>query len=203
MEPCVPPIRGGALDVVQQRVDRGAAARVIRARPPFGSQASTRLLFGAVPEIAHRLITLGRSRAFGDGVPGCQYPGHPHIVALSAAAADRAMSATRTRSDRAAAGCGLPFHGRSRWPRPYRRAGPPGSRGCRGLPARDDRLQERPDGHHSAPTPTRLPKKRAGSHRFPARSVIPSGVPSTLRARAARGGTRERYWTISVPTMSG
>src|SRR4029079_18997461 len=52
--------------------------------------------------------------------------------------------------------------------------------------------------HHLAPTPTRFPKKAGRKSSISGPFVIPRGVPSALRARAARGGTRERYWTISV-----
>ena len=57
-----------AVDILQQRVDRGPTARGVRAVPPVRGEAGARLSFRLFPQIPNRRIDEGVARAFDDGV---------------------------------------------------------------------------------------------------------------------------------------
>ena len=56
-----------ALDVLQQRIDRRAAPRRIRAFPSTWTEAHARVLFGLLPKVVDRVVDNGRAGALGDG----------------------------------------------------------------------------------------------------------------------------------------
>src|SRR5262249_10365903 len=79
--------RGGglatsAVDVLQQRLDRGAASDRVGLRPSIGAQAGACVPFGSFPEVAHGSVDDRDPGAFGDGVPDPQDPRRPFVVAL-------------------------------------------------------------------------------------------------------------------------
>jgi hypothetical protein len=67
----------GAVNVIQQCIDRSAAPCRIRLGPPIGAEASTHLSFGLVSEVVHRGVDKRDAGAFGDGVPSAQNPRRP------------------------------------------------------------------------------------------------------------------------------
>ncbi len=75
-------LRACVLDVLQQRLDRGAAARLIGPSPTLLAEAGARISFGVLSEIVHRGIDNRDPCTFNDGVSGAQDPRRPCVVTL-------------------------------------------------------------------------------------------------------------------------
>src|SRR6478672_1348135 len=74
-------LSNGAIDVLDQRIDRGHAPGRIGALPAIGAKASAHLRLRPISKIVHRLVDDCRARAFSDGVPDTQDPSAPRIIA--------------------------------------------------------------------------------------------------------------------------
>src|SRR5262245_56614114 len=70
------------IDVLQQRIDGGTAPGCIGTVPPIRAEPCTRLPFGLVSQVMHRLVDNRDACARGDGLPVAQDTRRPSIVAL-------------------------------------------------------------------------------------------------------------------------
>src|SRR5688572_30401708 len=75
-------LHAGAIDVRQQRVDRGLAPCGIRTGPLRVAETATGLSLRELSETENRFVNDDGSGAFRDGVPGSQNPRRPSVVAL-------------------------------------------------------------------------------------------------------------------------
>src|SRR4029079_8181437 len=71
-----------SIDILEQGVDRRAAARRIRLRPPRRAEPGPRLLLSAPVKIEHPHIDQRDAGSFNHGVSGPQDPRCPRVIAL-------------------------------------------------------------------------------------------------------------------------